>query len=174
MNEQVILVDEQNNEIGVMPKLEAHQNGILHRAFSIFIFNSKNELLLQQRAFGKYHSAGLWSNTCCSHPSPGESTADAVSRRLKQEMGMACNLTPAFSFIYHATFNNGLIEHEYDSVYFGTSDVMPVINKDEVNDWKYISTIALQEDININSSQYTEWLKHCLENVIKHHLTIKQ
>ena len=173
MKEHVILVDENDNRIGEMPKLEAHQKGILHRAFSIFIFNSKDEVLLQQRAKDKYHSAGLWSNTCCSHPAPGETTEEAVKRRLKQEMGMTCEMTPAFNFIYHAAFDNGLKEYEYDHVYFGVSDSIPEINKEEVNDWKYMSISDLITEINNNPNAYTEWLKHCLENVIKFKMSVK-
>ena len=173
MKEHVILVDENDNRIGEMPKLEAHQKGILHRAFSIFIFNSKDEVLLQQRAKDKYHSAGLWSNTCCSHPAPGETTEDAVKRRLQQEMGMTCEMTPAFSFIYNAAFDNGLTEHEFDHVYFGVSDSTPDINKEEVNDWKYMSISDLIREINNNPNDYTEWLKHCLENVIKFKMSVR-
>ncbi len=173
MKEHVILVDNDDNQIGEMPKLEAHQKGVLHRAFSIFIFNSKNEVLLQQRAKDKYHSAGLWSNTCCSHPAPGETTEEAVKRRLKQEMGMTCEMTPAFNFIYHAAFDNGLTEYEFDHVYFGVSDSIPEINKEEVNDWKYMSISDLILEINNNPKDYTEWLKLCLGKVIKFKMSVR-
>jgi isopentenyl-diphosphate Delta-isomerase len=152
MEDQVILVDENDNEVGAMPKLEAHQKGILHRAFSIFIFNSKGEVLLQQRSSKKYHSANLWSNTCCSHPLPGEAVKTAAQRRLMEEMGMTSNLTSVFNFIYKATLSNSLFEYEYDHVFFGVSELPPIINQEEVRDWKYIS--------------YTEWLKNCIEQVI--------
>lgn len=168
MNGDVILVDKADLPLGTMPKLEAHQKGLLHRAFSVFLFNSKGQLLLQQRALDKYHSAGLWSNTCCSHPSPGESTMDAANRRLKEEMGMSCSLRPVFSFVYKAIFNNGLIEHEFDHVFFGESDVLPVINKEEVNDWRYISLEELRVEIQEYPSRFSEWLKDCLDKVDQH------
>lgn len=173
MNEQVILVDENDVPVGTMAKLEAHQKGLLHRAFSIFIFNSKGELLLQQRALDKYHSAGLWSNTCCSHPMPGESSEEAARRRLKEEMGLVCELKHAFSFLYKANFNNGLTEHEYDHVYFGTSDLLPVINKEEVNSWKYVSLTDLQNQIHESPGLYSAWLKDCLEKVRQYRGGIK-
>jgi len=168
MMEQVILVDEKDNETGVMPKLEAHQKGILHRAFSVFIFNSKGELLLQQRALNKYHSAGLWSNTCCSHPLPGESINDAANRRLAEEMGLSCKIYPAFSFIYKADLYNDLVEHEYDHVFIGTSDAVPVISKDEVAQSKYIDVQSLTEDMIKNPSTYTAWLRICFERVVEY------
>src|ERR1043165_5827412 len=132
MEEQVILVNEIDDEMGVMEKMEAHQKAILHRAFSIFIFNNKNEMLLQQRALNKYHSGGLWTNTCCSHPRPGEDTAAAASRRLKEEMGIETSIAPAFSFIYQADFDNGLVEYEYDHVFIGKSTCAIVPNAAEV------------------------------------------
>jgi len=167
MNEQVILVDEKDKEIGLMPKLEAHQKGVLHRAFSVFIINSQGEMLLQQRALGKYHSEGLWSNSCCSHPFPGENTADAAQRRLMEEMGINTTLNFLFSFIYKAKLGNGLFEHEYDHVYFGVYDKEPVINTSEVAAWKYISMQELQKDIEQHPSLYTEWFKLSLGEVIK-------
>jgi isopentenyl-diphosphate delta-isomerase len=168
MNDQVILVDTNDNPIGIMPKLEAHEKGQLHRAFSVFIFNSNAELLLQQRAFEKYHSGGLWSNTCCSHPAPGETINKAAPRRLLEEMGISCELKYEFNFIYKANFENGLIEHEFDHVYFGFSDATPIINKEEVNDWKYSSLSSLIDDIKKTPSHYTVWLKDCIERVIQH------
>ena len=128
--EIVILVDKTDNPIGEMEKQEAHIKGVLHRAFSIFIFNSKGEVLLQQRAFHKYHSGGLWTNTCCSHPRNGETTIQAANRRLKEEMGMSCALTEEFTFIYKAKLDNDLYEHELDHVLFGTTDLLPQINKE--------------------------------------------
>lgn len=166
MKEMLILVDEDDNELAVMDKLSVHKSGLLHRAFSVFIFNSKEQLLLQQRADKKYHSPGLWSNTCCSHPSKGEKVFEAVNRRLAEEMGMECDTTFAFSFIYKAKLGNGLTEYEYDHVYIGKSDMQPKPAATEVKDWKYISIQELQEDILKHPSQYTEWLKICLSRVI--------
>lgn len=162
MSEYLILVDENDHQLGKAEKLEVHQSGLLHRAFSVFIFNSKSELLLQQRADEKYHSAGLWTNTCCSHPRFGEETAQAINRRLQEEMGMSCETEFAFSFMYKFTFSNGLTEHEYDHVYFGISDVLPVPKKQEVKAWKYMSLPDLETDIQLHPKRYTEWMKMCL------------
>lgn len=169
MIEQVILVDNQDRPLGVMPKLEVHQKGLLHRAFSVFIFNSNGELLLQQRSHKKYHSAGLWSNTCCSHPMPGESVSGAASRRLKEEMGIKAELIPVFSFIYHADLESGLIEYEFDHVLFGISNELPAINKTEVQDYKLIALDALALDISKSPDTYTAWLKECMDKVIIHY-----
>ena len=130
--ENVILVNKDDCEVGVMEKMEAHQKGLLHRAFSVFLFNKKGEILLQQRAKHKYHSGGLWTNTCCSHPRPGESLSKATQRRLREEMGIKCEMRPAFSFIYKKKFANGLTEHELDHVFLGRFDGTPEINKEEV------------------------------------------
>lgn len=165
MNELLILVDENDNETGSMSKLDAHISGVLHRAFSIFIFNQKGETLLQQRADEKYHSGGLWSNTCCSHPLKGERVNDAVSRRLKEEMGLVCATQFQFSFIYKASLENGLTEHELDHVYFGESDTMPVPDSDEVKDWKYIHPKKLKEEIIAHTEKYSAWLKICFPKV---------
>ncbi len=165
--EQVILVDKSDNQIGLMNKQEAHVKGVLHRAFSIFIFNTKNELLVQQRAFEKYHSAGLWTNTCCSHPRRGESLLDAANRRLDEEMGMKCDLRKSFDFIYKANMPNQLIEHEYDHVFFGFSDDNPIINLEEVANFKYMALNDLEIDIAENSHLYTEWFKICFNEVLK-------
>lgn len=167
MEEQVILVDTYDLPQGKMEKIEAHEKGLLHRAFSVFIFNSKNELLLQQRAKDKYHSSGLWTNTCCSHPRWGESNLDAAKRRLKEEMGMQCDLRYGFNFIYKSEFEDGLIEHELDHVFFGISDELPHINKTEVENFRYINLQDLQIEINNNPSNYTTWLKICLDKVIE-------
>lgn len=167
MIEQVILVDRSDTAIGQMEKMEAHEKGLLHRAFSVFIFNSKGELLLQQRAAHKYHSAGLWTNTCCSHPRPGELNDAAAMRRLREEMGMKCELSYGFNFIYKATFKDGLIEHELDHVFFGISDDSPVINTEEVESYKYVDVDFLLEDVQRNPDKYTPWLKICLERVIE-------
>ncbi|MCZ4223060.1 isopentenyl-diphosphate Delta-isomerase [Pedobacter rhodius] len=167
MIEQVILVDKNDVPIGQMEKMEAHKKGELHRAFSIFIFNSENKLLLQQRSAGKYHSGGLWTNTCCSHPRAGESNEAAANRRLKEEMGMNCRLTYAFNFTYKAEFPDGLIEHELDHVFFGYTDQLPEINKDEVESFRYIDLSALEQDIKQQPHLYTPWLKICLEKVME-------
>jgi len=167
MTEQVVLVDEYDQPIGQMEKMEAHEKGLLHRAFSIFIFNTKGELLLQQRAENKYHSGGLWTNTCCSHPRYGESNEVAAIRRLKEEMGMECELNYGFNFIYKAAFADGLIEHELDHVFFGVSDELPEINKTEVESYKYVNLKFLTDDINANPELYTPWLKICLERVVE-------
>ena len=167
MNDLLILVDENDNEIGLMEKLPVHQAGRLHRAFSVFIFNSNEELLLQRRADGKYHSGGLWTNTCCSHPVDGEEIKSTIQKRLKDEMGIECETHFIFSFIYKTEFANGLTEHELDHVYFGKSDQEPRLNPDEAKDWKYISLEKLQNDLEQNPETYTEWLKICLPEVIK-------
>lgn len=164
--ELLILVDEDDYPLGLMEKMEAHKKGKLHRAFSIFVFNTNMKLLLQQRADTKYHSAGLWSNTCCSHPRHGEKTIDAAKRRLKEEMGLQCDLIFVFSFVYKAELNNGLIEHEYDHVFVGISNEEPITNPNEVKAWKYITLTELKNDIAKNPEQYTEWLKICLPKMI--------
>jgi len=163
--EFVILVDENDNEIGVMEKLQAHQEGLLHRAFSVFIFNDKNELLLQQRALTKYHSAGLWTNTCCSHPRPNETIKDSANRRLFEEMGMSCDLTIKTNFIYKTEFENGLIEHELDYVLVGFTNQNPILNEDEVESFKWHSISDIKMDILSNPQNYTSWFKIALEKV---------
>ena len=165
MIEQVILVDKDDNELGTMEKMDAHMLGKLHRAFSVFIFNSEGELLLQQRALDKYHSGGQWTNTCCSHPRLGEKTIDAANRRLMEEMGMQCSLTYAFNFTYKAALMDGIEEHEYDHVFFGISDELPVPNPEEVSSFKYLSMAALESDIAMNPEKYTEWFKICFKQV---------
>lgn len=161
--EFVVLVDEQDKEIGTIEKLQAHTEGRLHRAISIFVFNSKNELLLQQRAQGKYHSSDLWSNTCCSHPRPGESNEAAAHRRLVEEMGMDCKLSEVFSFIYRAKLDNNITEYEYDHVFTGTTDALPVPNALEAAGWKYMSIDELEHDMEERPALYTEWFKICLK-----------
>ncbi|MGC8851384.1 MAG: isopentenyl-diphosphate Delta-isomerase, partial [Candidatus Micrarchaeia archaeon] len=136
--EQVILVDENDRELGVGEKMEVHRNGQLHRAFSIFVFNSDGKLLIHQRAKEKYHSGGLWTNTCCSHPRPGEKLDEAIHRRLVEEMGFDCPLKEVFSFVYQVKFENGLFEHELDHVYIGKFDGDPKPNPAEVMDWKWV------------------------------------
>jgi isopentenyl-diphosphate Delta-isomerase len=169
MNELLILVDENDREIGVMEKMPVHRQGLLHRAFSVFIFNSGGQLLLQQRADEKYHSAGLWSNTCCSHPLKGENLSDTIQRRLEEEMGMRCNLEFMFSFIYKTNLQNDLIEHELDHVYFGVTDDQPVLNPYEVKDWKYIDLADLETDIKAHPDNYTAWLEVCLPKVSEYY-----
>src|SRR5690606_20819833 len=144
MTEEVILVDQEDKALGTMEKLEAHQTGVLHRAFSVFLFNSEGELLLQQRAFDKYHSPGLWSNTCCSHPRPGEDTLGAAKRRLHEEMGMECKLHFISKFLYKTRFENGLFEHELDHIFVGTTDSLPTINPQEANDFKFLSLAKIK------------------------------
>ena len=163
--EYVILVNEQDNDIGVMEKLLAHQEGLLHRAFSIFIFNEKGELLLQQRALSKYHSAGLWTNTCCSHPRPNETIKDAANRRLFEEMGMSCDLKIISNFIYKTPFENGLTEHELDYVLTGITNQNPHINKDEVENYKWMAIEDIKKNIISCPDLYTSWFKIALEKV---------
>ena len=165
MSENVILVNEQDQVVGSMAKMEAHIEGELHRAFSIFIFNSQAELLLQQRAADKYHSGGKWTNTCCSHPRPGESTLEAAHRRLIEEMGLKCELNEAFSFIYKVEMDGGLTEHEYDHVYIGVSDMLPVPNPAEVAAYCYENMSELEEKLINEPDQYSEWLKICFGRV---------
>lgn len=159
MPEYVVLVDNKDNQIGLMEKQAAHVNPTLHRAFSIFIFNSKGEMLLQQRALTKYHTPGLWTNTCCSHPRDGESLQQATKRRLMEEMGMECDLKEVFSFIYKADVMQGLIEHEFDHVFVGTTDVTPIINREEVESYKYDTIENIKKDIEKNPENYTAWFK---------------
>lgn len=165
--EFVILVDENDNKLGLMPKLEAHQKAILHRAFSVFIFNDKNELLLQQRASTKYHSPNLWTNTCCSHQRDGENNIEAGNRRLFEEMGMKCELSEVFHFIYKAPFDNGLTEHELDHVLVGYSNENPKINTQEVANYKWMSVNSIKNDIFDNPLKYTEWFKIIFEEYVK-------
>ena len=173
MEEKVILVNEKDEPIGLMGKMEAHEKGLLHRAFSVFIFNSKQEVLLQQRAACKYHSPNLWTNTCCSHPRAGETNQQAGERRLQEEMGLQVPLQEVFSFIYKAPFDNGLTEHEYDHVLIGYSDAQPQINPEEVASWKWLSLEAIKEDILQAPEQYTAWFKIIFEEFY-HHLLSKQ
>jgi isopentenyl-diphosphate delta-isomerase len=168
MQEYVILVDEHNNEIGLMEKLEAHQKALLHRAFSIFILNSKGELLLQQRALNKYHSGGLWTNTCCSHPRAKEQTIDAAHRRLKEEMGFDCELTEKFSFLYKTPFDNGLTEHELDFIFIGEFNGIPNINPQEVKDYAWMMIEDVLLDAKQFPNKYTEWFKIILNEYVSH------
>ena len=161
--EKVILVDKNDNQVGLMPKLEAHEKGLLHRAFSIFIFNSRYELLLQKRASSKYHSGGLWTNTCCSHPREGEDTLDAANRRLDEEMGIKTSLRKVYDFIYKAELDNQLTEHEFDHVFYGVCDRDPKLNRDEAEDFKWVDMETLNNDIIKNEDNYTVWFKIAFE-----------
>jgi isopentenyl-diphosphate delta-isomerase len=165
--EYVILVDENDQEIGTMEKQEAHEKGLLHRAFSVFIFNEKKELLLQQRALTKYHSAGLWTNTCCSHPRIGETIEQAAHRRLIEEMGFDCELSTKTSFIYKSAFENGLTEHEFDYVLVGSFNGEINFNPTEVKNFKWINLEELQIDLFQNNQNYTAWFKIIFDNFQK-------
>jgi isopentenyl-diphosphate Delta-isomerase len=168
MEEKVILVDTNDEPIGLMEKMEAHQLGLLHRAFSVFVLNSKNEIMLQQRAAHKYHSPLLWTNTCCSHQRAGESNLEAGSRRLFEEMGFTTPLKEHFHFIYKAPFDNGLTEHELDHVMVGYSDEEPNINPDEVASWKWMSIEAVKADMQENPNEYTAWFTIIFEEFYHH------
>ena len=166
--EKVILVDENDTQVGLMPKLEAHQKGLLHRAFSVFIFNSNHQLLLQKRAVSKYHSGGLWTNTCCSHPREGEETINAANRRLIEEMGIKTNLRKVFDFIYKAELDNELIENEFDHVFYGLYNEDPIINTEEADDFKWIDMETLNNDITVNGQNYTVWFKIAFDYFYKY------
>jgi len=170
MKEKVILVNEKDEQIGLMEKIEAHEKALLHRAFSVFVYNDKNEVMLQQRALSKYHSPGLWTNTCCSHQREGESNIDAGKRRLMEEMGFTTELEETISFIYKAPFDNGLSEHEFDYILIGKYDGEPNINPDEVVAWKWMSLEAIKKDLQENPANYTAWFKIIFD---KHYNTIK-
>ena len=157
--EHVILVNEKDEKIGLMPKMEAHEKALLHRAFSVFIFNNKEELLLQKRASHKYHSPNQWTNTCCSHQRDGETSLKAGKRRLKEEMGFECSLKEKFTFIYKAPFDNGLTEHELDHVMVGFYDRNPKINLEEASDFCWMKMDEIKEDISNNPNKYTIWFK---------------
>jgi len=162
----VIIVDKNDNQIGTEEKIAAHRKGLLHRCFSIFLFNSKGELLLQKRAKGKYHSGGLWSNTCCSHPRPNKNLKKEAQRRLKEEMGIEVDLKEIFTFIYKAKLGD-LIEYEFDHVFFGEFDGNPKPNPEEAEDWKWIKTEKLKKDVKENPDKYTHWFKLILNRALK-------
>ena len=162
----VILVDKNDVEIGTGEKLDVHKKGLLHRAFSILIFNSNGELMLQKRADHKYHSGGLWTNTCCSHPEPNEDTLAAAHRRLQEEMGFDTDLEEKFTIVYKAPLDNDLTEHEFLHVFFGEFDQMPKPNPEEAGDWKWISLENLEKDVVENPQNYTFWFKEFLPKVI--------
>ena len=159
MEENVILVDKNDTQIGLMSKLDAHKKGILHRAFSVFVLNNNNEIMLQKRAYNKYHSGGLWTNTCCSHQREGENSIEAGKRRLLEEMGFETELKIITSFIYKVEFENGLTEHELDYLLIGKYLKSPVINKQEVADWKWMNIELIADDIKLNPNNYTSWFK---------------
>jgi len=166
--EQVILVNENNEQIGTMAKMEAHEKAVLHRAFSVFITNEKGDIMLQQRAASKYHSPLLWTNTCCSHQRVGESNIEAGKRRLQEEMGFQADLKELFSFIYKAPFDNGLTEHELDHVMIGSYDAEPNINPDEVEAYKWMSPASIKDDISNNPNEYTAWFKIIFDKYYEH------
>jgi len=162
---KVVLVDVFDAEVGVAGKLDAHKVGLLHRALSVFVINSKGEWLLQRRAKEKYHSGGLWSNTCCSHPFHGENITEAARRRLKEEMGLDCHLDEVFSFIYREPVGNNLVEHEFDHVLVGISDDQPNPDPSEVMDLKYVGFEELSEDIAAHPEKYSIWFRKSFERV---------
>lgn len=169
--EHVILVDEHDNPLGLMEKMEAHEKGLLHRAFSVFVFNDEGRFLIHRRAPEKYHSGGLWTNACCSHPRENESPEEAAHRRLPEEMGFDCPIEKAFEFSYKSKLDNGLTEHEYDHVFLGTFNGVPDLNPEEVAEYKYIDQDQLLLDVKENPSRYTEWFKIVLDQVVKYKST---
>lgn len=168
MEEFVVLVDQNDQKLGLMEKQQAHVAGLLHRAFSVFVFNSKGELMIQQRAADKYHSPTLWTNTCCSHPRDNETYEAAAHRRLEEEMGFDCALDFKFSFIYKADLDNNLTEHELDHVFIGHFDGEPKLNPKEVMAYRWVNLEDLKNDIKINSQDYTAWFKIIFENYVSH------
>ncbi len=170
---EVILVNELDEPTGSMEKMEAHRKALLHRAFSVFIFNSKGEMLLQQRASDKYHSPELWTNACCSHPQPGESTSAAAHRRLKEELGFDTEIDFAFSFMYKTDFDNGLTEHEFDHVFIGTYDGPIFPNKNEVKEYCFMSVDAISQSLDLHQHKYTSWFKIAFPKLESHMLLHK-
>ncbi len=166
MDELVILVDEKDNELAYGEKHAVHKAGKLHRCFSIFIFDSHGKMLIQQRAMKKYHSPGLWTNTCCGHPRPKENTKKAAHRRMGEEMGFDCKFEEAFTFTYQAKLDHGMTEHEFDHVFIGKFDGAPIRNPDEVMAWKYINVKELKLDVKKRPNHYTIWFKIALERVL--------
>ncbi|MFN4299088.1 MAG: isopentenyl-diphosphate Delta-isomerase [Thermaurantimonas sp.] len=168
MTEHVILVDAHDRELGLMEKMEAHQKGLLHRAFSVFVLNDKKELLLQRRALDKYHSGGLWTNTCCSHPRKDEDVEAAAHRRLQEEMGFDCTLEKVLDFVYRADFSDGLTEHEFDHVFVGYFNGNPEINTKEVAEYKWMPLDEVKRDLQENPDNYTEWFKIIFDRFYSH------
>ena len=171
--EYVLLVNKNDQPLGTMEKMAAHEKGELHRAFSIFIFNSKGEMMLQKRASGKYHSGGLWTNTVCSHPKAGEDVKTAAVRRMDEEMGLECDINEVFTFLYKSEVGDDLTEHEFDHVFIGYSDVQPNPNPEEVEDWKYVSVDWLVKDVEEHPENYTVWFLIALKELLKHKNLIK-
>jgi len=163
-DERVILVDEADRECGTMEKMAAHQAGELHRAFSVFIYDREGRWLLQKRASGKYHSGGLWSNTCCGHPRPGEDIRSAAQRRLLEEMGLVCKVEVGFQFLYRAELDHGLVEHELDHVFIGFSDAIPVPDEDEVEAWRYLDHGSVEMELQASPMHFTAWFRLCFRN----------
>jgi isopentenyl-diphosphate Delta-isomerase len=163
MNSPIVIVNDKDEITGTQGKLDVHKNGVLHRAFSIFVMNEKNELLLQQRAQDKYHSGGLWTNTCCSHGLPDRLLEDVIHEKLVQEMGFDCPIKKLFTFRYTAEFENGLIENEIDHVYVGQYNGEPVPNPTEVHDWKWIALYDIKEMIHTEPEKYTYWFRNLIE-----------
>lgn len=170
MEEYIIVVDEFDKEIGSIEKLDAHNKGILHRAFSILVFNSNNQLLLQKRSTKKYHSPGLWINTCCSHPKYGEDLQNAIYRRLREEMGFTCELEEIFSFIYKVQLGENLFENEFDHVFIGKYDGNVIANKDEVDEFKWVDIEEIKNHIVFRPDLYTYWFKY-LFNIVENKLS---
>jgi isopentenyl-diphosphate delta-isomerase len=165
--EEVVLVDENDRPIGRGEKIETHLNPKLHRAFSVFVFDSSERLLLQKRAKAKYHSGGLWSNTCCSHPRPGEATESAAHRRLIEELGFDCEINKVFDLVYYAELDNNFFEYEYDHVFVGRYDGSPAPDAGEVEDWKWVEVQALVEDLRDNPHVYSYWLRASLGELLR-------
>ena len=165
--EAVVLVDTNDREVGIAPKLVTHRRGDLHRAVSVFIVNGAGEMLLQRRAEGKYHSEGLWSTACCTHPRPGESASRAASRRLHEEMGISCSLEHAFSFIYRASLAEGLTEHELDHVFIGVHGSDPVPESEEVEDWRWVSMMELERELESEPDRFTIWFPLALRRLME-------
>ncbi len=166
MSDQVVLVDQEGRPVGTADKMAAHRQALLHRAFSVFVFDSQGRMLIQRRNRSKYHSGGLWSNTCCSHPRPGEGVAEAAHRRLQEEMGFDCDLREVLQFTYRAEFDNGLTEHEYDHVLLGTFDGSPAPDPAEVEDWEWVAPAELLARMEEHPGQYTPWFRLIAERVI--------
>lgn len=162
---EVILVDHLDRPTGKMEKLEVHEKGLLHRAVTVYVFNSRHELLLQRRARDKYHCGGLWSNTCCGHPYPQESTQHAAERRLSEEMGLALSLTPVFELSYNLPLSNGLTEHEYGHVFFAISDAQPHLNPEEADAWCYRSVSDIREEMAREPQRFTPWFLHTFPRI---------
>jgi len=170
--EHVILVDSENKQVGTMEKLEAHEKGLLHRAFSIFVFNSTGEMLIHQRAEGKYHCGGMWTNAVCSHPRPGESQSKALQRKMLQEMGFCADVKKAFDFTYKAELSNGLVEHEYDEVFYGVYEGELSPNPEEVQNYRYASIDEIRKEMNRNPDLFTPWFIHLFERMCNYYSSL--